>query len=405
MKTKSFAHPREAVKYVSKSMSNTSDKDGTTCPREWEGDDPDEAARAASATPRGAWGGRRPGCGRKRKIPNLMGRRTWKTEVEAFVKLQLNNGAWGPSSAYERKRLLERIGQDLIKAGVRPRPVSMSVEDVQTYICWLRKDSKRNGTTQRKALILLADFLKKQTGNTSADNIRRQFPPETPSTRPRPRFQELAQGFERVKAIKDPWQRMIVHGQAALYIGTLVRPSEGRTAFRGDLNEKAWELRVRHPKGKTRERVVPFLEERCIREMEAFLAERAELLRSLGWDPEDPSLPLFPTFQYGKALKRELRHYSSQGFAKIWKLAFPTMEHYCARRGMAQEAVDNDPKKLPAVSKILGHANIQTTVKYYTEIQMSRAASELREVWKQPSEPETSPFTAPKPQRSDPAYQ
>ena len=168
-----------------------------------------------------AWGGRRTGSGRPRL--RYMGRRTWASEVEKFAKKQLNSGAWSDATAFERRRLLLRIGEDLSKAGVRPRVGSMTVEEVRAYIVWLRVNSGRNSSTQRKALILLDDFLKKQGDNISAEKLRRQFPPETASDRPRPPFEELVQGFERLGAIQDAWQRALARGQAALYIGTLVR--------------------------------------------------------------------------------------------------------------------------------------------------------------------------------------
>ena len=335
-----------------------------------------------------------------------MGRRTWASEVEKFAKKQLNSGAWSDATAFERRRLLLRIGEDLSKAGVRPRVGSMTVEEVRAYIVWLRVNSGRNSSTQLKALILLDDFLKKQGDNIAAEKLRRQFPPETASDRPRPPFEELVQGFDRLGAIQDAWQRALARGQAALFIGTLVRPSEGRKALYGDLNGKAWEFRVRHPKGKTRERRVPFLNQRCILEMGLYLQERAEVLRARGWNPEDPHIPLFPVIEWD----RKPRVYSPQSFNRIWAKVFPGMEHYCARRGMAQFFVDSDPKKLAAVSKILGHSNLQTTIKYYSEIRMDKAASELMEVFKEKRhpEPETPAFQAPKPvpkpKTLDPAY-
>ena len=335
--------------------------------------------------------GRRDYRARTRKKRNPLGRYPWACAVNGYVQRQLDEGAWRDSTAYERERLLYRIEDDLRKAlGIEQvNPRHLNIEDVRTYIRWLRESSGRNGSTQRNSLLLLSEFMKLEVGNLSGERLRRQFPMDTPSQTKRPPFSDLVRGFDNLKYISDLWQRTICRGQAGLYIGTLIRPSEGRLAHRGDLDERAWVLRVRHPKGHTPERIAPFINDRCKTEMAQFLKERAEMLQSLGYQPNDPRLPLFPALEWGK----EPHTYTPQSFNRIWAKAFPGLEHYCARRGMAQEAVDRDPKLLGAVSKILGHSNLQTTAKYYAETRVEQARIELAKVWSEPEEPIKVPRT------------
>jgi len=342
-------------------------------------DNEPDKAQGADNTGRGQWGGARSGSGRPRtKAKRMGGRRTWKSEVEAFIEKQLSEGAWSSYTAGERRQLLMRIAVDLKEAKVPPNPASITVTQIRQYIEWLGARSGRSGGTQRKALLLLSDFLKKQECNLAGEKMHRQFPPDDQPNTPRPPYEDLIKGFERLGAIEDTWTRTLARGQAAVFIGTLVRPSEGRRATYGDLDQKRWSLRIRHPKGKTREREVEFLDARCIQEMKQYLQERAETLRDFGYKPDDPSLPLFPAIIIGKARTSIIRIYSPQGFCKAWRRLFPGMDHYCARRGMAQYFVDKDISKLPAVSKVLGHASVTTTVKYYTEIRMDKACNELR---------------------------
>ena len=308
------------------------------------------------------------------------GRRTWSSEIRRFVERQLSEGIWSNDSAYERERVLIRVGKDLQAVGIPRRPASISVDDIRKYITWL-SNSKRTASTQRRHLLLLTDFLMKEADNMSGMKLRRQFPPETQTDTPRPPYEELVKGFDRLSGIEDPWQRAIARGQAAVFIGTMVRPSEGRRAIYADLDRKAWKLRIRHPKGKTREREVEFLDARCITEMKLYLQERAETLQYLEEDPNDPNLPLFPSInvkQRQAGGKATITIYSKGGFSRLWALAFPGMVHYCARRGMAQYLVDKDIKVLPAVSKVLGHANINTTMQYYSKVRMDKACAELR---------------------------
>ena len=322
---------------------------------------------------------------RKRGGRNPMGRYPWTHSVNVFVRQQLDEGDWSDATAYERGRLLERIHRDL-KTVLRARaheipPKTLKTEHVRAYIVWLRTRSKRNGSTQRKALLLLSDFLL-FVGNTSGMKLHKQFPCESASNRPRPPFAELSQGFDRLDTIEDDWQRSIARGQGAIYIGTMVRPSEGRLALLGDLDIQSWALRVRNPKGHTRERIAPFINPRCKVEMTRYLSERASKMKLKGLDPTDPTKPLFPSFGRGN----ELRHYTPQGFNNAWRKAWPGREHYCARRGMAQEAVDRDPKLLGTVSKMLGHSNIGTTMKYYADPRIEQVRTELEKVWADPNQ-------------------
>jgi integrase len=332
------------------------------------------------------------------------------SEVKRFLERQLSEGVWSENTALERERLLLRIGRDLKAAGIQLRPASISVTDIRKYINWLA-DTKRNSTTQCKALLLLSDFLLKEADNMAGMKMKKQFPPETQTDTTRPAYEELLKGFDTLEGIEDDWVRALARGQAALFIGTLVRPSEGRKAIYGDLNRKAWKLLIRHPKGKTREREVEFLDSRCIREMENFLKERAETLQFLEYDPEDPNLPLFPSINVKSRLaggKHPVGIFSSQAFNRAWKLAFPSMEHYCARRGMAQHFVDKDPRLLPAVSKVLGHRDLRTTMQYYSQVRMDKACSELRKILvpqtapKAQTGPESPPSGPQDPRRREP---
>ena len=366
---------------------------------------PDKAAAAARNTI-GARGSTRRRRGRKRGARNPLGRYPWKSAVRQFVRQQLGDGAWSDATAFERQRLLLRIERDLHRLGLTTNPRRMTTDDVRAYLVWLRDRSGRNAATQCKAVLLLADFLEKAVGNLSGKRLRRQFPKEPPSGRPRPPFKELVLGFDRLSTVEDPWQRAVLRGQIALYVGTLVRPSEGRLASRGDLDERLWALRVRHPKGKTQERTAHFLEERCRKEMAYYLIERATRLRESGYNPEDPTLPLFPSFG---PQGDELRHYTAQAFNRMWRKVHPKgLDHYCARRGMAQEAVDRDPRLLGAVSQQLGHVNISTTVRYYAQPRPERIRVELEKVWEEHEEgsggiwKHESPTM--KPQFPDPAY-
>jgi len=321
-----------------------------------------------------------------------MGRYPWACLMNDYIRQQIQEGFWSDNTAFERKRLLIRIEQDLIKALAPPtnqiNPRWLTIDNIRAYLTWLKNESGRSASTQRNALLLLNEFLIKSVGNTCVDRLKRQWPLDIPGNTPRPKFAVLAKGFDRIQNIPDEWQRIICRGQAAIFIGTLIRPSEGRLTLRGDLDDNTWVIRVRHPKGKTPERIAPFIEDRCKREMAQFMKERAFMLRSLNINDLDPKLPLFPVLENGTPP----RFYTQQCFNRIWRKAFPDHVHYCCRRGMAQETLDRDSRLMTAISTQLGHSSTETTQRYYAKPSMERVRTELEKAWNLPSEMPIKPL-------------
>ena len=185
-------------------------------------------------------------------------------------------------------------------------------------------------------------------------------------------IQESAEGFEG-------WSGSIMRFIASFYPATGLRPSELRTARIEDLDVKNWTFRVRNPKGAGsygERRVVsimPQAEEATLR----FLRERREYIRSKGLGD---SKYLIPNLSSGKD-----SIYSSNHFRKLKKrlqdatgIEFRIKDY---RSTFASLSVMKDPSALPYVSRQLGHASPDTTVRFYADMELIDAGNSLRRMW------------------------
>lgn len=314
-----------------------------------------------------------------------LGRKPFSGAIPHYLERRIGVIAESTFREEERKlRYLSEVFEELKMEGriktTDPRHIGR--REIQEFLYWM----KRRGldpTAQAKYIQYLNNFLKAFRNmiieEMKTDGVRFPKPLKKPiRTISREDLRRIFQTVDRMEG----WHGSVARGTTALYFATGVRPKELRLAHCDDLDLKRRTFYVRHPKGEgswaspeevfiIREDVIPFIER--------YLNEREEYLKQKG---AGKAIPLFPNLHGGKD-----GFYSANAFNSIKRkveeesgVKFRLKDF---RPTLATVTVAGDLSRLPAVSVQLRHAKIETTQKFYADIERGQAGRELRDVWKE----------------------
>lgn len=316
--------------------------------------------------------------GRKRRGES-MGRYPFLASVNEY--LESRTGVVMESTYQEEKRKLRYLGKvldglsDSGKIGSLD-PKKMTREDIQAFLNWMEK-KQLDPSTRQKYLQLLNSLLMFYN-NPIIQNMKKQ----TAKLRKMPRKSikwlkddELLAVQEASKNI-DGWTGEVAKFLVHFYPATGVRPSELRLAWLEDLDIEKWIFKVRFPKGlgsygdQREVTVLPQAREASLR----YLLAREKFLKSKGLEGVKALIPT----TYGEP-------YSANSFQKLKRMIeeksrvkFKLKDF---RSTFATQTARLDPNLIPDVSTALGHTSIETTQRFYAQMDRMSAGRRIEEAW------------------------
>lgn len=305
----------------------------------------------------------------------------------------------------ERKlRYIGRVLEELRSKGMikNVNPSKIERGDMQEFLLWMR-ENELDPETQLKYLHHLNSLLRfcknHVLDDMKAEGVRLPSKPRKKiRTVSENNLEKIQCGAEKIQG----WRGDIARFLAWVYPNTGLRPSELRLAQIEDLNVDSWELLVRHPKGEgswAERRTVIILPPARPAVLRYLEARRRHILER-GLKEKDVEA-LIPNLSVG------VKGYYTSNFFRVTKKRIETVAGVefrlkDFRPTFAQMSLDLNPNLLPDVSTVLGHANLQTTQRYYAQIRGSTARQRLEEAWTATAAP--NPMEPKKPLIDDKKY-
>jgi integrase len=323
--------------------------------------------------------------GRPRKAENIprrwasLGRRPFSGALREYMDSR--RGLIAESTYIENERKLRYLGKVLeeLKSKGKLRttdPRLLKTEDVQVFLQWMRERGL-DPETKAKYLHLLSNICAFYR-NYTIQQMKRET--KTLTKTPKKPIRWLNEvDLEKIQdATKDlkGWTGDVLRFLVAFYPATGLRPSELRLAWAEDIDTENWTFFVRFPKGlgtygeQRRVSILPQAREATLK----YLLTRERRIKSLGLGGVKPLIMNYNGEPYAanrfQVWKQEIERKAGVKFRlKDFRSTFAT------------QTAMIDPNLIPDVSAALGHTNLETTQRYYAQMDRSNAVRRLENAW------------------------
>ncbi len=267
-------------------------------------------------------------------------------------------------------------------------PRLMTKADIGVFLEWM-KSRGLDPETKAKYLHLLGNVLA-HFGNFTVQQMKRENKTLTKTPKKPIRWirdDDLAKIQEASRRVLG-WTGEVTRFLAEFYPATGVRPSELRLAWIEDVDTEHWTFFVRFPKGLGtygEQRTVPILpqaREATLR----FLSAREKRIKSKGLKQVKALIPTFSGKPYAASRFQEMK----RDLEKMTGVKFRLKDF---RSTFATQTARIDPNLIPDVSAALGHTNLETTQRFYAQMDRSDAVRRLESAWERKLNAKKTPGT------------
>jgi len=273
------------------------------------------------------------------------------------------------------ERTLEQLRHEKKIRTTDPRLLQRT--DIQAYLEWM-KAKGLDPETKAKYLNLLNGVCS-YYGNYTLQQMKRDI--KSLTKRPRKPIHwlnedDLSRIQECAKTIGG-WTGEVCQFLVAFYPATGVRPSELRLAWVEDVDIKEWTFFVRFPKGLGsygEQRTVCILPQAREATLKYLLA-RERRLKEKGLVGVRALIPTQEGKPYASGRFRAMK-------SKVEDLAGVKFRLKDFRSTFATQSAMIDPNLIPDVSAALGHTNLETTQRFYAQMDRGNAVRRLEDAWK-----------------------
>jgi integrase len=317
--------------------------------------------------------------GRKRRGTS-MGRYPFIAAVNKY--LESRTGVIMESTYQEESRKLRylaRVLEGLCDSGkiASLEPKKILREDIQVFLTWMEK-KQLDPTTRQKYLHLLNNLLMFYE-NPIIQNMKRQTAKLHKMPRKSIRWlkDEDLSTIQRTAQGMKGWMGEVSKFLVNFYPATGIRPSEMRLAWIEDLDIEKWTFFVRIPKGlgsygeQRRVMVLPQAREATLR----FLLAREKYLKEKGLVGVKALVPNCRGETYSMNSFEKMKR-------KVEKSAGVKFRLKDFRSTFATQTARIDPNLIPDISTALGHTSIETTQRFYAQMDRESAGRRIEEAWK-----------------------
>lgn len=191
-------------------------------------------------------------------------------------------------------------------------------------------------------------------------------------------FDEIYTIHEASKKIQG-WNGSVAKFITLMFPFTGIRNQELRLAHVEDININEWTFWVRHPKGENtygRKRIV-YIPEPIRPIVNEYLEERRKHLEKAGEPNIKPLIPSVKNSKNNYFYTHEAFYQMRRRLGELSGISFKIKDY---RASFAQMLMDNG-ERTETISYLMGHANCDTTNRFYARIKKSSALKNVNKTW------------------------